>query len=83
MLGNFKDYVHYLALLRAFLDGYRSVRRLPREQEGYLDLLIAARHATQCLWVAGLRRNGGLGPDPAEHIAYRMGEVRNYLRAHP
>jgi len=81
LLGNFKDYPSYRRLRQAFLDGYRSVRCLPREHEQFIDLLIAARHATSCLWVVGNRRNGGLGPDMAEHIAYRMGEVRQYLAA--
>lgn len=79
LLGNFKDYVTYRTLRQEFLNGYRSIRSLPREHEQFIDLLIAARHATSCLWAAGCQRNGGLGPDVEEHIAYRMGEVRGYL----
>jgi Ser/Thr protein kinase RdoA (MazF antagonist) len=79
LLGNFADYPQGRALRRAFLEGYRTVRPLPAVHEQYLDLLIAARHATSCLWVAGCHRNGGLGPEPAEHIAYRMSEIRRIL----
>ena len=83
LLGNVKDYPAYPVLSRAFLDGYRSVRPLPSEHERHLDLLIAARHATTCLWAAGLRRQGHSQLDTTAHIAYRMGEIRSYLHQSP
>ncbi len=83
LLGNLKDYPSYPALRRAFLEGYRGERPLPPEHEAQIDLLIAARHATSCLWAAGCHRSGGAGPDVAAHVAYRLGEVRRYLAAVP
>lgn len=79
LLGNLKDYPSYRALRVAFLAGYRNIRPLPKEFEIYIDLFIAARHATSCLWAAGCQRNRGLGPAASEHIAYRIGEIRTYL----
>lgn len=73
------DYPSYKVLRAAFLAGYRNSRPLPKEYEIHIDLFIAARHATSCLWAAGCQRNHGLGPDAAEHIAYRIGEIRTYL----
>lgn len=86
MLGNLKDYPRYPALRREFLAGYRSIRPLLKEHEAHIDLFIAARHAMSCLWVAGNQRSSSAGPDLNEHVAYRIGEVRNYLSstyAHP
>ena len=76
LLGNLRDYPEYPALRWAFLAGYRSVRPLPLEWEEAFDMLMAARHASQCLWIAGSKRNGGMGPDVKEHVAYRMEEIR-------
>ncbi len=80
LLGNLKNSAQYATLRPAFLAGYRSVRPLPLEHEAHIDLFIAARHATTILWAAGVQRNGGmLQQDLAEHIAYRMREVRRHL----
>ncbi|MDN3242764.1 phosphotransferase enzyme family protein [Glycomyces tritici] len=80
VLGNLSDYPHFRRLRAAFLDGYRSVRHLPTELEAHLPLLMAARHAAQCLWAAGLAHsNGSAEVDTADHIAYRMWEVRRCL----
>jgi Ser/Thr protein kinase RdoA (MazF antagonist) len=80
VLGNLSDYPHFRRLRTALLDGYRTVRSLPRELEAHLPLLMAARHAAQCLWAAGLvHSNGSAEVDTAEHIAYRMWEVRRCL----
>jgi Ser/Thr protein kinase RdoA (MazF antagonist) len=81
LLGNLKDYPEYPVLRRAFLAGYRSVHALPRELEDAVDVLIAARHASSCLWIAGCQGNGGMGPDIREHVAYRMEEMQSYLTA--
>lgn len=80
ILGNLSDYPHFRRLRAAFLDGYRSVRALPVELEVHLPVLMAARHAAQCLWAAGLvNSNGSAEVDTAEHIAYRMWEVRRCM----
>ena len=80
VLGNLYDYRHFRVLYRVFLEGYRSVRALPVEFEAHLPMLMAARHAAQILWAAGLvHSNGSLELDTAEHIAYRMREVRRCL----
>lgn len=80
VLGNLYDYRHFRVLCRAFLEGYRSVRSLPVEFEAFLPVLMAARHAAQILWAAGLvHSNGSPELDTAEHIAYRMHEVRRCL----
>lgn len=80
LLGNLKDYPEYPALRRAFLAGYRSVCSLPEKWEDAFDMLIAARHASQCLWIAGCQRHGGMGPSVQEHVAYRMEEIRLLLQ---
>ncbi len=80
VLGNLSDYPHFRRLRASFLDGYRSARALPRELEAHLPVLMAARHAAQCLWAAGLvHSTGSAEVDTAEHIAYRMWEVRRCL----
>ncbi|MEU5153581.1 phosphotransferase [Glycomyces sp. NPDC021274] len=80
VLGNLSDYPHFKRLRTAFLDGYRSVRDLPTALEAHLPLLMAARHAAQCLWAAGLvHSNGSTEVDTSDHIAYRMWEVRRCL----
>lgn len=80
VLGNLSDYPHFRRLRTALLDGYRSVRELPVEREAHLPLLMAARHAAQCLWAAGLvHSNGSAEVDTKEHVAYRMWEVRRCL----
>jgi Ser/Thr protein kinase RdoA (MazF antagonist) len=80
VVGNLSDYRHFRQLRAAFLDGYRSVRALPVEYEVHLPVLMAARHAAQCLWAAGLAHsNGSAEVDTADHIAYRMWEVRRCL----
>ena len=79
LLGNLAEFPKYPAMRRAFLAGYRSVRSLSSELETYLPILMAARHATTCLWVAGIERTHGTGPPVAEHIAYRMDAIRHCL----
>ena len=79
LLGNLVEFPNYTSMRRAFLAGYRSVRSLPRELEKHLPTLMAARHASTCLWVAGIERTHGTGPPVAEHIAYRMDAIRHCL----
>jgi Ser/Thr protein kinase RdoA (MazF antagonist) len=84
VMGNLYDYRHFRVLRRVFLEGYRSVRTLPVEFEAHLPVLMAARHAAQILWAAGLvHSNGSPEVDTAEHIAYRMREVRRCLAMMP
>jgi hypothetical protein len=55
-------------------------RSLSVEYEAHLPVLIAARHAAQILWAAGLvHSNGSPELDTAGHIAYRMHEVQRCL----
>lgn len=60
VLGNLADArPRYAALRRAFLDGYQTVRPLPHGFERHLPLMMATRHAAQCLWALGRGRNTG------------------------
>jgi Ser/Thr protein kinase RdoA (MazF antagonist) len=80
IMGNLSDYPHFRRLRAAFLGGYRSVRHLPEALEAHLPVLMAARHAAQCLWAAGLvHSNGSREVDTVEHLTYRMWEVRRCL----
>jgi Ser/Thr protein kinase RdoA (MazF antagonist) len=80
VMGNLSDYAHFSELRAAFLAGYRSVRPLPVALEAHLPVLMAARHAAQCLWAAGLsKRPFELEFDTADHIAYRLWEIRRCL----
>lgn len=80
VLGNLHDYPEYPELRRAFLAGYRSVRLLPQEWEEAFDVLMAARHASQCLWIAGCQGSGGMRDSVEEHVAYRMEEIKSLLK---
>jgi Ser/Thr protein kinase RdoA (MazF antagonist) len=79
LLGNLAEFPGYATLGPAFLAGYRSVRRLPRDLEVHLPVLMAARHAAACVWLLGLHRTTGSGPPLAEHVAYRMDQIRDCL----
>lgn len=79
LLGNLADFPGYATLRHAFLGGYRSVRPLPRALEVHLPVLMAARHAVCCAWVAGIQRTSGTGPPVMEHIAIRMEQIRHCL----
>ncbi len=82
LLGNLKAPSDYPTLRRAFLAGYRSVRPIPTAHETFVDLFIAVRHATCCLWALGCQRTKGMA-DASEVIAYRLGEIHKYLAAYP
>lgn len=79
LLGNLFDYPGYLPRRDAFLEGYRSVRELPRELEAELPVLMAARHAAACLWAAGIDRREGAGVPVRKHIAIRLELMRDCL----
>jgi Ser/Thr protein kinase RdoA (MazF antagonist) len=79
-MGDLSDYAHFEKLKQAFLTGYRIARPLPADLETHMPVLMAARHASQCLWAAGLaRRPGTQELDTTARIAYRMAEVRRRL----
>jgi Ser/Thr protein kinase RdoA (MazF antagonist) len=80
LLGNLHDYPEYPALRRAFVAGYSTMRPFPKAWEEAFDVLMAARHASQCLWIAGCQGGGGKVPSVEEHIAYRLEEVRSLLK---
>ncbi|MBI2504011.1 MAG: phosphotransferase [Candidatus Latescibacteria bacterium] len=44
----------YAALRQALLRGYRQVRNLPADHEGYLDTLMAGRLLGLAIWIAGV-----------------------------
>lgn len=82
LLDNLADHPGYPGRRRAFLEGYRSVRPLPRAFEAHLPTLMAARHAKACAWAAGVERTAGTGPPAAEHVAVRMELARRWLEPH-
>ncbi|WP_194202063.1 phosphotransferase enzyme family protein [Glycomyces albidus] len=80
LMGNLSDYAHFEKLMHAFLTGYRIARPLPEDLETHLPVLMAARHASHCLWAAGLARRPGVQElDTTAHIIYRMTEIRRCL----
>jgi Ser/Thr protein kinase RdoA (MazF antagonist) len=83
LLGNLSDSGRFPLLGRAFLAGYRRVRALPAAAEADLPVLMAARHAASCLWVAGLARLGSAAGantvDASAHVAARVAEMRRCL----
>lgn len=69
-MGNLSDYAHFEELKHAFLTGYRTARPLPADLEAHLPVLMAARHASQCLCAASLaHRPGTQELDTVDHIA--------------
>ncbi|HEX2144979.1 MAG TPA: phosphotransferase [Glycomyces sp.] len=80
VLGNLSDYAHFAELRNAFLAGYRIARPLRESLEQHFPVLMAARHASHCLWAAGLARHPSSEAfDAPWHIGYRMSEVRRCL----
>jgi Ser/Thr protein kinase RdoA (MazF antagonist) len=76
ILGNLKDYRSYAKLKQALLAGYRELRALPSTWDAHFDLMIAARHATSALWIAGRWRVGDVSREAFEaHAAYRFREI--------
>lgn len=80
VLGNLADFPDSWPVLGpGFLAGYRSVYDLPEEAERELPLMMAARHASQCLWVLGHR---DLGQEwVSTHLRARMEMARDCLAA--
>jgi Ser/Thr protein kinase RdoA (MazF antagonist) len=59
VLGNLADFTDSWPILaRAFLAGYRSAHELPDDAVPDLPVMMAARHASHCLWAIGHRDQG-------------------------
>jgi Ser/Thr protein kinase RdoA (MazF antagonist) len=78
VLGNLADFPDSWATLApAFLAGYRSAHDLPENAEQDLPLMMAARHASQCLWALG---HQDLGQEwITNHLRARMELARRCL----
>ena len=82
MLSNLKDYPDYRSLRRWFLDGYRSVRPLPSEDEQDLELMIALRHCASTLWLLNRHQASAIAEDQFQRILnYRINEIQSSLEA--
>lgn len=80
VLGNLADFrTTYGKLRRAFLAGYRSVRHLPTAYEPLLPLMMAARHASHCLWALGFAHSTNDPAWPDEHLKIRAHLARECL----
>jgi Ser/Thr protein kinase RdoA (MazF antagonist) len=80
LLGNLSDYPDaYPRLRRAFLEGYRSIRSLPRALEVHLPVLMAARHAATLTWLAAKHRRGETDIPIARHVEIRVSEMARCL----
>ncbi len=64
---------------RAFLQGYRGVRKLPEESESYLPALMAARGIYVTAWVAQHWQSPSIRRYGEEVIPYILGLTRSYL----
>jgi len=73
--GAILDNPYYPALREAFLDGYRTIRSLPREWDRHLPVLMAARQANHCLLTA----RPDVSPTPRHDAAWRMSLARRCL----
>lgn len=79
LLGNLADFPNYTALRRFFLEGYRSAHELPPDVERHFPVLMAARHAAACAWLAGIERTGEARVPVGKHLAIRMQQIRECL----
>jgi len=82
VLGNLFDFSDsWPANAAAVVRGYRSTHQLPDEVIAGLPIMMAARHASMCLWLLG-----NAGPDRApdlDHIHLRMELARQCLLIDP
>ena len=78
LLLNYASEPHYPALRAALLDGYRQVQPLELD-DAELDVLIAARLALSCFWLAQHLDNPELGAQAPALVAQRLNEVRHLL----
>lgn len=79
LLGNLADFPNYGTLRRFLLEGYRSVHELPSELEPYFPVLMAARHAVACAWLAGMEKSGETRIPVRNYLAIRMQQIRECL----
>ncbi|MFC4456193.1 phosphotransferase enzyme family protein [Deinococcus sonorensis] len=80
LLGNLADQPDFAAWKQAVFSGYASIRALPDGalDKAVLQVLMAARHAAQCLWGAGLVGRGAEF-DVGRHTAWRFEAIRRLL----
>lgn len=82
VLGNLFDFDQsWPANASAFVAGYRSAHELPDDVVAALPIMMAARHASMCLWILG-HADPGQSPDQ-DHIRLRMQLARACLDVDP
>lgn len=78
VLGNLADFPRsWRTNAAAFIVGYRTAHQLSAEAVAELPLMMAARHASMCLWILG-HGDGHHDPDH-DHIRLRMQQARECL----
>lgn len=78
VLGNLFDFTEsWPANAAAFVTGYRSAHELPDDVVAELPIMMAARHASMCLWLLG-QATPDQAPD-LDHIRLRMELARACL----
>lgn len=81
ILGNLADYPRRRSLWGGFLDGYRSVRALPSEDDGDLEVMVALRHCWVTMWLMTAHDDGRIDADRMRQVYdYRIGEIEASLR---
>lgn len=55
------------------------MHELPPDVEPYFPVLMAARHALACAWLAGMERSGEARVPVDTHLAIRMEQIRACL----
>jgi Ser/Thr protein kinase RdoA (MazF antagonist) len=67
---------------QALLDGYASVRPLPKEQLAHLGLFMAARHVSEMLWAIDLaQHNPGFREELDRWMEWAALHVNSYLKS--
>ena len=80
VLGNLADFrTSFTRLSRAFLAGYRTIRPLPQGFDQHWPLMMATRHAANCLWALGRGRTTGDMDAARRQLDVRMQLVRYCL----
>ncbi len=71
----------YPVLRTAFLQGYRQVRQLAREQEVHLETFIAARLLAHTLWLAGHLDEPMFQERAPQRVASQINELERFLKS--